>query len=81
MMPHKGLKGRKATFFWHSSVGDRVIQFTAPSLLQDVLPRSSHTAVYCLAEEGIPRLVPIRAHNKSHVPLLLAARGRRSIGP
>lgn len=34
----------------------------------------THTEVYCGAEEGIQRLASIKAHNKSHVPLLLTAR-------
>lgn len=72
-------KGRKVTVFFFQWVTQWY------SLLQThcyrMFVHTAHRAVYYLTEEGIPWLVSIRARYKSHVPLLLTARVRQSIGP
>lgn len=74
------LEGREVTVFWHSSIADTVMQFTHHCYRMFLLT-AQHRAVYYFTEESIPWLVSIRAHNKSHVPLLLTAGVLRSIGP
>lgn len=64
------LKGTEVTFMRCSH---RMTQWY--SLLETHCYRMLlHAVVYYITEEDIPWLVSIRAHSKSHVPLLLTAR-------
>lgn len=76
-------KSKESKFFWYSSMGDThsLHSFLQAHHCYRMFLHTAHREVYYLTEEGIPWLVSIRAHNKSHVPLLLTAWVLQSVGP